>query len=128
MNLLLDTHVFIWWASEPTKLSSKVLELFEDTDNILVLSVASVWEMQIKMQLGKLDLNMPIEDLIESQQQANDIRILPVNLHHVYSLSTLPPHHNDPFDRLLIAQSNSEGFTLVSKDQKLKTYASNIIW
>ena len=62
MKLLLDTHAFIWWASEPDKLPRKILELFEKIENSLILSVASVWEMQIKMQLGKLDLDMPIKD------------------------------------------------------------------
>jgi PIN domain nuclease of toxin-antitoxin system len=105
-----------------------VLELFEKTENNLVLSVASVWEMQIKIQLGKLDLEMPIKELIESQQQANDLQILPVELRHVFELNNLTSLHNDPFDRILIAQSNAEGLTIVSKDQKLSDYPVTIIW
>jgi len=128
MKLLLDTHAFIWWASEPDRLPRKILELFEKIENSLVLSVASVWEMQIKMQLGKLDLDMPIKELIESQQQANALQILPVELHHVFELTNLPPLHSDPFDRILIAQSNAEGLTIVSKDQKFSDYPVTIIW
>lgn len=128
MKLLLDTHAFIWWASEPDRLPRKILELFEKIENSLILSVASVWEMQIKMQLGKLDLDMPIKELIESQQQANALQILPVELHHVFELTSLPPLHSDPFDRILIAQSNAEGLTIVSKDQKFSDYPVTIIW
>jgi PIN domain nuclease of toxin-antitoxin system len=84
--------------------------------------------MQIKMQLGKLDLDMPIKELIESQQQANALQILPVELHHVFELTNLPPLHSDPFDRILIAQSNAEGLTIVSKDQKFSDYPVTIIW
>jgi PIN domain nuclease of toxin-antitoxin system len=128
MKLLLDTHVFIWWAGEPAKLSPKALELLENADNFLTLSVASIWEMQIKMQLGKLSLDMPLKKLIESQQQSNDLQILAVKLHHVLALNNLPPYHNDPFDRLLIAQSSSENLTLISKDRKFSEYAVGIIW
>lgn len=128
MKLLLDTHAFIWWASEPDKLPRKILELFERTENSLILSVASVWEMQIKTQLGKLDLDIPIKELIESQQQANALQILPVELPHIFELSNLPAIHNDPFDRILIAQSNAEGLAIVSKDQKFSGYPATIIW
>jgi PIN domain nuclease of toxin-antitoxin system len=84
--------------------------------------------MQIKMQLGKLSLDMPLKKLIESQQQSNDLQILAVKLHHVLALNNLPPYHNDPFDRLLIAQSSSENLTLISKDRKFSEYAVGIIW
>jgi PIN domain nuclease of toxin-antitoxin system len=79
MKLLLDTHAFIWWDSEPAKLSPQALTLCQDRTNSLLLSVASAWEMQIKLQLGKLKLTMPLAEIIESQQQRNNIEILPVN-------------------------------------------------
>ena len=78
MKLLLDTHVFIWWANEPERLSPKVLSLCEDAENTLLLSVASVWEMQIKTQIGKLKFALPLSNLIRSQQQINNIQILPI--------------------------------------------------
>ncbi|MEW6380158.1 MAG: type II toxin-antitoxin system VapC family toxin [bacterium] len=128
MKLLLDTHIFIWWSSEPDRLSPKVLTLCEDIKNSLVLSVASVWEMQIKLQLGKLKLQLPLQELIESQQQTNNMQILPIGLEHVLELHNLPSHHNDPFDRMLIAQANVESAYLVSKDEIFGKYEVNLLW
>jgi PIN domain nuclease of toxin-antitoxin system len=128
MKLLLDTHIFIWWADEPEKLSARALAALEDENNRLVLSVVSPWEIQIKAQLGKLKLSLPLGDLIESQQQANELEILPVTVEHVLALDTLPLHHKDPFDRLLAAQSIVEGLTVVSADPKLSAYGLTVIW
>lgn len=105
MKLLLDTHTFIWWDSEPARLSPHALALCQDRQNVLLLSVVSVWEMQIKLQLGKLRLALPLKEIIETQQQTNSIEILPVTLAHVLALENLPAYHKDPFDRLLVAQA-----------------------
>jgi PIN domain nuclease of toxin-antitoxin system len=128
MKLLLDTHTFIWWDSEPAKLSPQILTLCQERTNSLLLSVASVWEMQIKLQLGKLKLILPLADIIESQQQGNNIEILPVLLQHVLALQSLPAHHKDPFDRLLIAQANVEEAILVSSDPIFAQYVVNVVW
>lgn len=128
MKLLLDTHVFIWWSSEPEKLSQNVLSLCENVENNLILSVASVWEMQIKLQLGKLKLQLPLQVLIESQQQTNTLQILSIDLEHVYELQNLPAHHHDPFDRLLIAQANAENVYLVTKDEVFSKYEVKLLW
>ena len=128
MKLLLDTHTFIWWDSEPAKISPTVLTLCQDGANTILLSVASVWEMQIKLQLGKLKLKLPLEKVIKSQQQVNNIEILPVNLKHVLALESLPAHHKDPFDRLLIAQANAEDAVLVSRDSVFTRYPVNVVW
>ncbi len=128
MKLLLDTHTFIWWDSEPAKLSSKVLALCQDRANTVLLSVASVWEMQIKLQLGKLKLSLSLAEVIESQQQTNDIEVLPITLKHVLALDGLPTHHKDPFDRLLIAQANVEGAILVSSDPIFADYPVKLVW
>jgi len=128
MKLLLDTHAFIWWANEPEKLSSKVLSLCADAENTLIVSVASIWEMQIKTQLGKLKIALPLADLIRSQQQTNNIQILPIELEHVLELQKLPAHHHDPFDRLLIVQAKAEGALLVSKDKTFKKYKTKLLW
>jgi len=128
MNLLLDTHAFVWWANEPDKLSDKVLNLLKNRENQLILSVASAWEMQIKMQLGKLKLETALQDLIKSQQITNELKILVVNLKHVLELDKLPYHHKDPFDRILIAQANIEDFTIVSKDDIFSKYPVKVIW
>ncbi len=128
MKLLLDTHVFIWWFNEPEKLSKKVLAACEDNDNELILSVASVWEMQIKSQLGKLTLTLPLAEIIETQHEANHIDLLPIHLPHVLALEQLPTPHKDPFDRLLIAQAKTEGAILLSCDPIFASYPVNVLW
>lgn len=127
MKLLLDTHVFIWWDSDPAQLSATALAALRDPGNEVYVSVASVWEMVIKSQLGKLTLRLPLADIV-SQQQTNGLRLLPVDLTHVLAVAELPPIHKDPFDRVLIAQANVEGAELVSADQAVRQYAVNILW
>lgn len=122
MKLLLDTHIFIWWANEPERLSQAVLSALKDESNTLLLSVASAWEMQVKLQLSKLKLNLQLQELIQSQQEANGLQLLTIELKHILALSILPSHHKDPFDRLLIAQAIVEDTTLVSADSKLSAY------
>lgn len=128
MKLLLDTHTFIWWDSEQAKLSREALALCQDRANTLLLSVASLWEMQIKLQLGKLRLNLPLAEVIESQQQTNNIEVLPITLMHVLALEGLPNYHKDPFDRLLIAQANVEDAVLVSCDPIVAQYPVKLAW
>ena len=89
MRLLLDTHIFMWWAEEPARLMPTALAALEDDANELVLSVASVWEMQIKNQIGKLTLNQPLPSLINSQQQTNELQILAIELVHVLALAKI---------------------------------------
>lgn len=102
MRVLLDTHTFIWWDSDPLRLTQEALAICQNPENLLLLSVASVWEIQIKLQLGKLKLVMPLPELIVAQERINKIEILPVELEHVLALDKLPARHKDPFDRLLI--------------------------
>jgi PIN domain nuclease of toxin-antitoxin system len=127
MRLLLDTHAFIWWDGEPSRLSPRVAALCKDPANTLVFSVASAWEMQIKIQLGKLSLRLPLQDIVR-EQQADGIDILPITLAHAYELQHLPRHHGDPFDRLLIAQARVEGLTLISHDHVFSSYAVPVMW
>jgi PIN domain nuclease of toxin-antitoxin system len=128
LDLLFDTHSFIWWADEPTKLSSAALAAVEDEDNRLYLSDASIWEMQIKVQLGKMKLKLPLPDLIESQKRNNNVEILPITTEHILELVNLPFHHKDPFDRLLIAQSIIENFTIVTRDSEFPAYPAKLLW
>src|SRR5207249_3885037 len=100
MKLLLDTHTFIWWDGDPGKLSPKALALCKDPANTMLFSVASAWEIQIKVRLGKLDLDSPLANIISNQQALNQLEVLPVNLVHVLALDNLPGHDKDPFDRL----------------------------
>ncbi|WP_333366794.1 type II toxin-antitoxin system VapC family toxin [Microcoleus sp. AT3-D2] len=104
------------------------MALCQNPENILLLSIGSIWEMQIKLQLGKLSLNLPLPELIESQQQTNNIEVLPINLTHLFTLDSLPNHHKDPFDRLLISQAIVENAVLVSGDSILANYPVKIEW
>ena len=128
MKLLLDTHTFIWWDSQPQRLSQQILNMCQDPENELLVSVASLWEMQIKLQLGKLELNKPLAELVSGQQEINKIDILDVKLEHILAFAKLPPHHKDPFDRLLIAQTDIEEAILVSKDQIFTEYEVKLVW
>jgi len=105
MKLLLDTHIFLWLNNAPEKLPQRILASCEDTTNDLYLSLVSPWEIQIKQQLGKLECKKPLNVLIETQQQQNGLRILPITLEHIFALVHFSRHHNDPFDRLLIASA-----------------------
>jgi len=127
MKLLLDTHIFIWWVDQPENLSLAALSALEDEANELLLSVASVWEMQIKIQLGKLKLSLPLKELINNQQETNDLMVSPVALTHVLALNSLPFHHKDPFDRLLIAQSIEEKLTIVTADSQFSAYSAKLL-
>jgi len=118
MKLLLDTHTFLWWDSEPEKLSQRALKLCQNPENILILSVASIWEMQIKM---------PLSELIR-QQQENGVGILPVEASHIFAVENLPNHHKDPFDRLLVAQAIVEDAVLVSADPLITQYPVRVDW
>jgi PIN domain nuclease of toxin-antitoxin system len=128
MKVLLDTHAFIWWDSDSAKLSPQARAACQDRANLVLLSVASVWEMQIKLQLGKLHLRLPLADVVAEQQQTNDIQVLPVALGHVLALQDLPAHHKDPFDRLLIAQANAEEAVLISHDPVFAHYPVKVLW
>lgn len=128
MNLLLDTHSFLWWCITPHRLSAPALAVCQDDSNSLYLSVASAWEIQIKVQIGKLAIPSSLEHLIQHQQQKNSMLVLPVLLPHVFALAALPMHHKDPFDRLLVAQAVAENLTIISNDTLLSTYPVPIFW
>lgn len=128
MKLLFDTHTFLWWDSEPDRLSSVVLDLCRNSDNDLLLSVASAWEIQIKAQLGKLQVKRSLAEIIRDQRRINHLRVLPIQLKHVLSLQELPLHHRDPFDRLLIAQTRVEGAIMLSHDPLFAQYDIDVTW
>lgn len=103
MKLLLDTHIFLWLNDTPEKLSDVARQVCEDMENSLYLSMASIWEIQIKQQLGKLQLGTSWRQMVKIQQQDNGMLVLPIELAHIEALNDLPAVHRDPFDRLLIA-------------------------
>ena len=128
MNLLLDTHVFIWMLDGDKRMSQYARELIEDQDNNLYMSVASVWEMTIKSGMGRLNVPTPPTTLIKDHIYANDIQLLPITPAHFDVLHTLPYHHKDPFDRLIIAQAIHEKMNLVTKDALFAPYTVQIVW
>ena len=128
MRLLLDTHTFIWLDSSPDQLSADAQDILHDPNNDLLLSIVSVWEVQIKAQLARLDLRGDLAGIIREQQESNGIELLPITLSHILALSELPPHHRDPFDRLLISQARVEDVILVTKDENITKYPVNVLW
>ncbi|MFM7905810.1 MAG: type II toxin-antitoxin system VapC family toxin [Microcystis sp.] len=128
MQLLLDTHSFIWWSINSEKLSLTGQDLLFDRNNRLFLIVASVWEMQIKLQLGKLQLNPSLQELIKNQITINNLEILSIDLAHIWTLATLIHYHKDPFDRLLISQSITEIMPILSIDEIFDRYPVQRIW
>jgi PIN domain nuclease of toxin-antitoxin system len=128
MKYLLDTHTFIWLDSKSSKLSEKAAAICRNPENQLVVSVASIWEMQIKVQLGKMELDASIQDIIAEQKKANRIQVLLIDVPHVLALAELPNYHKDPFDRLLIAQAYVEDTALISHDPLMTKYPITVLW
>jgi PIN domain nuclease of toxin-antitoxin system len=128
VNLLLDTQAFLWWSTDRAKLSAVAHSACHDRSNTLIISVVCAWEIQIKLQTGKLTLTLPLEQLIQDEQRLNSIQVLPVQLPHIYALASLPLHHRDPFDRLIVAQARAENMPVVSSDGALRQYPINVIW
>jgi PIN domain nuclease of toxin-antitoxin system len=127
LRVLLDTHIFLWALFEPSKLSATLTEIYQNKENKLFLSLVSVWEIQIKQQLGKLELQIDdLQQVITEQLQAGHIELLPISLEHIIALQSLPFHHNDPFDRLLIAQAIEENLSLASSDTKMPLYGAQV--
>lgn len=128
MKLLLDTHTFIWWTGVPERLSERVANLLAQEDNDLLLSVASVWEMQIKIQSGKLSLDLPLRELVLSQQQTNNLQLLSIKVADVWVLESLPVPHRDPFDRMIIAQAIAQELPILSMDAVFDAYPVQRVW
>ena len=128
MKLLLDTHTLFWWDQYPDHLSPRVRALLSDPTNVLLICVASLWEMQIKQQIGKIEVGVPLEELVRLQQETNNAVVIPVLLSHVLELDNLPFHHRDPFDRILIAQARVEEATLLSRDNVFAQYDVELVW
>ncbi len=128
MKLLLDTHAFLWLNTDPTRVGEAALAACQDQANSLHLSLASLWEVQIKHQLGKLELTVPWPRMLHTQQQANGLQTLTVSLRHIQGLQQLPMHHRDPFDRMLIAQAQIEDMTLITADAAIANYDVPTLW
>ncbi len=128
MRILLDTHTFLWTALGSSQLSKRAIDLFLEPKNELYFSVASTWEMAIKSSLGKLTFHKPIAAYILEILQENSIQLLTIDFRHALRVATLPFHHRDPFDRLLISQALEEKMAILSCDISLDAYGIERLW
>ncbi len=128
MNILLDTHTFLWFIDDNPRLSQPARVLIESQDSQPFMSVASLWEIAVKLSLAKLTLGESFETFIPHQLALNGIGVLNIALEHLAVVATLPFHHRDPFDRLLAVQARIEKMTLVSADQSFDAYGVERVW
>ncbi len=122
--LLVDTHALLWWRGDYQRLSTRAREAITDQDAPLFFSAASIWEMSIKSAKGKLAIP---DSLLETMEQRGFTEI-PVSSRHAILAAALPPHHADPFDRMLVAQAQSEGLTVVTRDKRFAAYGVPVLW
>ena len=127
MKALLDSHAFLWALSGDTRMSTRARDIFEGPSS-LSLSIVSIWEILIKVQLGKLGLPRPAASYIFSELVKNKIATLPIRLDHLIAYENLPLHHRDPFDRMLIAQGIKEELPIITADRDFQNYSVRTIW
>lgn len=128
MRLLLDTHAFLWFILDDPQLSANADALISDPDNDVEISPASYWELAIKISIGKYSLPEPYDVFIDREIATNDFHIVHIEPKHTAIVSTLPFHHKDPFDRLLVAQAQVEDIPIVSGDSALDDYGITRLW
>jgi PIN domain nuclease of toxin-antitoxin system len=126
MAVLLDTQAFLWWVTDDLRLSKRAARAIAGSE--CLLSVASCWEMAIKVSLGKLTPPGPVERFVQEQLEVNGFSLLAVSLEHLGGLAALPFHHRDPFDRLLAAQALAEEVSIVSVDPVFRKYGVKRVW
>jgi PIN domain nuclease of toxin-antitoxin system len=128
MNYLLDTHTFLWFLEGNNTLSSKARIIIEDANNTIYVSIASIWEIAIKISISKLKLIVNLEE-VKTEIVKNNFEILPLDFEHIIELTNLEQIHKDPFDRIIISQAISEKCTIVSKDSNFVFYNNvNVLW
>jgi PIN domain nuclease of toxin-antitoxin system len=128
MKILVDTHTFLWWNEASSKLSRRASTLLADSRNTLFLSVASVWELVMKVQSGKLKIPEPPSIYVPTRAAHYGIEILPITLAHALAVESLPAHHRDPFDRILVAQAQVEKLPILTVDQEVRRYSIKTLW
>lgn len=128
MRLLLDTHAFLWFVLQDSQLNGTARQLIGDSANDVLVSPASYWKIAIKVRLGKLNLHASYDDFMHRGIVGNDFEILPIEPRHTSVLTTLPLHHRDPFDRLLIAQASVEAIPIVGEDTAFDPYGVRRLW
>ena len=128
MNLLLDTSVWLWWFGSPEKLNADAVAKINDTNNQLFFSAASIWEIGIKVSIGKLNLPLDPSEYIPARMSALGVKCLDIKGTHAIAAASLPLHHKDPFDRTIIAQSNLENLPILTSNSTFQKYDVKIIW
>ncbi|NQT13882.1 MAG: type II toxin-antitoxin system VapC family toxin [Planctomycetes bacterium] len=128
MRLLLDTHTFLWFVTNDPQLSENALDAVAEPTNEVLLSPASYWEIAIKVSLGKYPLTVPFETFFQEGIEGSEMAILPIEVRHAAVLSSLPMHHKDPFDRMMISQAIVEQIPIVSADSALDAYGVQRWW
>jgi PIN domain nuclease of toxin-antitoxin system len=128
LKLLLDTQCLLWWFTEPERLNSDAIDRIAAEENELFFSVASAWEIAIKVGIGKLPLSEPVDTYVASRMQRLGAKYLNIVFPHVCTVATLPLLHRDPFDRILVAQAQIEKMTLVTADEILTQYGVELLW
>ena len=129
MTYLLDTSSFLWFIYDERRLTSDAFALLEDSSNSIYLSLASIWEIAIKANLGRgLELREPFPEFIDYQLNATGFQVLNINISHLKRVADLPPIHRDPFDRLLIAQSLAENLPMITNDSVFDVYQVQCVW
>ncbi|MCZ6623329.1 MAG: type II toxin-antitoxin system VapC family toxin [Deltaproteobacteria bacterium] len=128
MKILMDTQCWLWIQVSPERFSKQALDFVQDPDNDLLLSAASCWEIAIKYVLGRLPLPLPPSEYVPNRMEISGVSALPVRNSHALHVATLPAHHRDPFDRLLIAQAQLEKLSLLTADQQFAAYDVELHW
>jgi PIN domain nuclease of toxin-antitoxin system len=128
MKYLLDTHAFLWFVADDNRLSSKAKSIIQDSNNEIFFSAASAWEMAIKSKLGRLKLGGNLESFIIEQLTENSFGPLSITISHSLYTEKLPQIHKDPFDRIMISQSNVENMVLITRDKEIREYKVSTVW
>jgi len=128
MSFLIDSHILIWFATAPERLSESAMNVMLDVSKPKSISIVTAWELGIKVSLGKLDIGMGGANFVQLQSARNAFGILPVTLDHIRVAETLPLHHRDPFDRMLVAQCLADNLSLISADAAMDPYGVTRIW
>jgi PIN domain nuclease of toxin-antitoxin system len=128
MKYLLDTHTFLWWCLGAEQLSPRARDIIADGRNEIYLSSASAWEIAIKTAKGRLILPEEPRRFVTDRMEQHRFLALPIHINHALKVANLPPHHADPFDRLLVAQSQYESIPLITKDEQIQQYDVETIW
>jgi PIN domain nuclease of toxin-antitoxin system len=128
VRYLADTHALLWWAEDSSRLSRRARSVFARADSEILFSVASSWELSIKLALGRVKLSTPLDEFLHVELPRQAVDVFPIDTRHVVRTAGLPPHHRDPFDRMLIAQALVEDIPVLTADPLFTRYGVDVVW